>query len=54
VKKRETTLGAFPEIERAFDCTSFDITEAAKRQGVADRIDSLLGGRKKTAEIAHL
>jgi hypothetical protein len=56
VEKREVTLGAFLDIEGAFDSTSFGIiTKTVKRQGLGDTIfcwiGSTLGSRKITATL---
>jgi hypothetical protein len=53
----EATLGAFLDIEGAFDSTLFDIvTKAAKRHGLEDMIycwiGSMLCSRKITATLA--
>jgi hypothetical protein len=56
VENSEVTLGAFLDIEGAFDSTSFDVTKAAKRHGLGDMIchwiGSMLGSRKITATLA--
>jgi hypothetical protein len=56
VDNREVTLGAFLDIDGAFDSTSFGIKKAARRHGLGDticrRIGSMLGGRKLTATLA--
>jgi hypothetical protein len=57
VESREVTLGAFLDIEEAFDSTSFDIiTKAAKQHGLGDTIcrwiGYMLGSRKITATLA--
>jgi hypothetical protein len=59
VENREVTLGAFLDIERASDSTSFDITtNGAKRHGLADTISrwigSMLGSRKITVTLAGI
>jgi hypothetical protein len=58
VENSEVTLGAFLDIEGAFDSTSFDtITKAAKRHGLGDTISrwigSMLGSRKITPTLAR-
>jgi hypothetical protein len=57
VENSEVTLGAFLDIEGAFDSTSFDIiTKAAKWHGLEDTIchwiGVMLGSRKITATLA--
>jgi hypothetical protein len=57
VENSEITLGAFLDIEGAFDRTSFDIIKkAAKWHGLEDTIccwiGSMLGSRKITATLA--
>jgi hypothetical protein len=57
VENSKVTLGAFLDIEGAFDSTSFDIiTKAAKWHGLEDTIcrwiGSMLGSRKITAMLA--
>jgi hypothetical protein len=57
LENSEVTLGAFLDIEGAFDITSFDIiTKAAKGHGLEDTIcrwiGSMLGNRKITATLA--
>jgi hypothetical protein len=57
VENREVTLGAFLDIEGAFDITSFDtITKSAKQHGLGHTIcrwiGSMLGSRKITATLA--
>jgi hypothetical protein len=57
VANREFILGAFPDIEGAFDSTTFDIiTKAVKWHGLGDTIcrwiSSRLGSRKITATLA--
>jgi hypothetical protein len=56
VENRKFTLGAFLDMETAFDSTSFDIiTKTAKRYGLGDMscrwIGSMLGSRKITATL---
>jgi hypothetical protein len=55
VENSKVTLGAFLDIEGAFDSSSFDIiTKAAKQHGFGDmirQIGSMLGSRKITAML---
>jgi hypothetical protein len=57
MEKRKVILGTFPDIEGAFDSTSFDIKRmGAKWHRLGDTICwrnvSMLGGRKITATLA--